>query len=193
MSSLLVPSVPLHRNPQLKPGLDALVVFLMERDYSSIIRWAIYDHVAIHGTLAGSLIDPEDEADAEAVFVDNLPELDITSEAWDRDTAITLDIELLQAGRHPYPIGDPDDGPDAPDANPHLRFPGARTVAERLGLPPIAGGAPEAEVLDGDRRDFEAWLGQIDRDLPPRDDRHSPDALARINLALYGRSEPHHA
>jgi hypothetical protein len=53
---------------------------------------------------------------------------------------------------------------------------------------------------DADRRDFEAWLEQVDSPYPP-DDQAEParaagyDAgtLARIHRALYGRSEPFHA
>src|SRR5262249_12797393 len=82
MPSILVPSVPFYRNPQLRPGLAALVEFLMDGDYSSHAIGRICDFVACNGTLEGSLVDPEDMAEAEAIFVDALPPLDFDSPAW---------------------------------------------------------------------------------------------------------------
>lgn len=82
MPSLLVPSVPFYRNPQLRNGLAALVELLMDRDYSSHAIGRIFDFVACNGTLEGSLIEEEDMADAEAAFVDALPEIAFDSPAW---------------------------------------------------------------------------------------------------------------
>jgi hypothetical protein len=168
--SLLAPSIPRYRNPQLRRGLAALVEFLMERGYdNSVIRWSIYDHVAIHGTLAGSLIEPEDEADAEAVFVAALPEVPFDSEAWDHDE-VFLDVAMLIEQTHPFPL--PDE-PDAPDASPFLAFPGIRPLAERMTLPPIAGGAPEPTAED--LADYARWSEDLDRR------RASDDYLAGFN------------
>lgn len=166
MASLLVPGVSLYRNPQFQPGLDALVVWLLERDYCSVIRWGIIDHVATRGTLEGSGVDPEDMAEAEAVFVDALPALDPASDAWDREDFF-LDCAMLAAGSHPWPIpvvGDDDRTipPDAvvvpPELEPddfepteadweELRRWELDSEARRLGLTvaPIRGGSPAAE------------------------------------------------
>ncbi len=162
MPSLLCPSVPFYRNPQLRPGLAALIEFLMDRGYDcSPVRWAIYEHAATRGTLEGSPIDPEDMAAAEACFVDALEPVPSDSPAWD-DPAVYLDAEsLLEAD------AGPDGDHDAPDADPHARFPGIATLAERRGPAPMSGGSPED--LDGDRRDFEAWLERVDRPYPPAD------------------------
>jgi hypothetical protein len=104
MASLLCPGVPFYRNPQLRPGLAALVAFLMDRRYDcSPVRWTIYDHVAVNDTLEGSLIEPEDMAEAEAVFVDALPEVAADADAWDRQDVL-FDSSMLAAGTHPWPI-----------------------------------------------------------------------------------------
>src|SRR3954465_5441023 len=95
MPSILVPSVQLYRNPSLREGLAALVEVLMNRHYSGHAIGRIFDHVAVHGTVAGSIIEPEDEQEAETAFVDALPALGFDSPAWDRDQSVWLDAELL--------------------------------------------------------------------------------------------------
>jgi hypothetical protein len=122
MPSLLVPSVPIYRNPSLKAGLDALLVWLMERDYSSLARWAIYDHAAVQGTLAGCpSLDREDEEMAEVIFTEALPEVPAGSDAWARED-VYLDAELLAAGTHPHPLrpvcGGGDPAPEADEFRP---------------------------------------------------------------------------
>jgi hypothetical protein len=82
MGSILVPSVPIYRNPQLRSGLAALVEHLMDRSYSSHAIGRIFDHVARNGTLEGSLVEPDDMSDAERVFVDSLPALDFDNSCW---------------------------------------------------------------------------------------------------------------
>jgi hypothetical protein len=47
-------------------------------------------------------------------------------------------------------------------------------LEDDLGVPSLSGGAPDGRTESA------------------RSDRHSPEALARINRALYGRSEPFH-
>jgi hypothetical protein len=160
-------SVPFDRNPQLKPGLAALVTWLIDASYSSHAIGRIQRYVAVHGTLAGSIVEPEDEAGAEEAFTGAIEPVPLDSDAWDRED-VFMDAGLLWRGEHPLPFGpEPDGDPDAPDANPHLRFPGNLSLALRRAVPPISGGAP----LDGDRADFEAWLEQVDRPYPPDDDR----------------------
>jgi hypothetical protein len=128
MPSLLVPGVPLHRNPTFRPALAALVAFLMERGYTSTAIGKVFDFAATQGTLAGcEWLDPEDEAAAEEAFVDALPALDPASEAWDRDTSVIFDVEMLAEGNHPWPIpavGDDDRTvpPDAVLIPPELEF-----------------------------------------------------------------------
>jgi hypothetical protein len=172
-------------------------------------------YTAREGTPTGCLeFDPEDEADATEVYVAELEPVGLDSDAWDRDAgAVYLDVELLSLGTHPFPYNlDADDTgefPPAPleaiaDADRSIPA-GAVLVPPELealaaALPPISGGSPTP--TEADRRDFEHWLAQADAGYPPADqakpaavptDRHSPAALARINLALYGRSEPFHA
>src|SRR5262249_35985273 len=99
MPSLLVPSVPFYRNPQLRPGLAALVDFLMGRDYTSHAIGRIFDFAACNGTLEGSIIELEDMADAEAAFVDALPSIGFDSPAWGSvEDLDDLDIPPLSGG-----------------------------------------------------------------------------------------------
>jgi hypothetical protein len=82
MASLLCPSVPYYRNDTFRPGLAALVAFLMERDYSSHSIGRIFDFVACNGTLEGSLVELEDMAETERTFVDALPAIDFDNPCW---------------------------------------------------------------------------------------------------------------
>src|SRR5262249_46021853 len=84
---------------------------LCDRSYSSHAIGRIFDFVACNGTLEGSMVEDDDMADAEAVFVDNLPPVAWDSEAWDRDTSVIFDTELLSRDVHPWPI--PTVGDDA--------------------------------------------------------------------------------
>jgi len=55
--------------------------------------------------------------------------------------------------------------PDAPDADPAIRFPGVASLAERLGIAPIAGGSPEAEPFEPtaeDLADYSRWSAELD-------------------------------
>jgi hypothetical protein len=63
----------------------------MRRDYTSHAIGGIFYHVACNGTLEGSLVEHEDMADAEAVFVDNVPALGFDSPAWRSG----VDLEVL--------------------------------------------------------------------------------------------------
>jgi hypothetical protein len=94
MSIVHTPSVPLYRNPAYRPGLAALVAWLLDQRYSSHAIARIESHVAVHGTLAGSMIEPDDEAAAEEAFVEGLDAVPGDSDAWDRPDAF-LDVESL--------------------------------------------------------------------------------------------------
>jgi hypothetical protein len=99
----------MDRNPQLGPGLDALVCWLVEANYSEHALGRIRRHVAVHGTLAGSIVEPEDEAGAEEAFTAALPELAWESDAWSRDDqVVTIDLVAAARGEHPLPFAEPE-------------------------------------------------------------------------------------
>jgi hypothetical protein len=153
MAILATPSIRLYRNPALKPGLAALVGWLLDHHYSSHAIGRIENFVAVHGTLAGSMIDPEDEPAAEETFCAALPAVPLDSAAWDRDSGVLFDVELLSRGIHPWPIpavGD-DDRAEPDDF--------AAAALEDLALPPVAGGSPddESEPSEADWRDYSEW------------------------------------
>jgi hypothetical protein len=104
MPSLLVPSVPFYRNPQLRSDLAALVEHLMMRDYSSHAISRIFDFVACNGTLEGSLVEPDDMSDAESAFVDALPAVPFDSPCWGSDDDLDgLDVPPVSGGApEPY-------------------------------------------------------------------------------------------
>jgi hypothetical protein len=105
MPSIIAPSVFFHRNDTFRPALAALVEVLMRRNYTSHMIGRIFDHAAVHGTLAGAPgLDPADEAAVEEAFVDNLPELPADSEAWGRNQDVLFDVEMLLEGNHPWPL-----------------------------------------------------------------------------------------
>jgi hypothetical protein len=158
------PSIPCYRNPAYRPGLAALVGWLLDHSYSSHAIGRIEAHVATTGTLAGSMIEPEDEAGAEEAFTAALPAVDLDSDAWDRDTGVLFDVAMLAEGNHPWPIvGGPDDDRDFDAAMAALED--LPTANGWTPLPPVSGGAP----LDGDRADFESWLDSVDAGYPPAD------------------------
>jgi hypothetical protein len=146
-------SIPLHRNPALRPGLAALVEWLMESSYSAHAIGRIFDWTATQGTPTGCPeLATEDEYGASSVFCDALDLVPYSSDAWS-DESIPLDVELLAMGVHPVPFQaippELEDleplSADAPDASPYCRFPGV------LALPPLCGGSPEFEPSDEDR------------------------------------------
>lgn len=215
-------AIPLHRNPALLPGVVAVMAWLLEQNYGQWHREAIGRYAHIHGELNGTVdagwLDHEDLETAEAVFIEALPEVpgddlawtnpavyldaDSLAEAWDKARSIPPTATLVppelddDAADAELAVIEPPDGwPDAPDYHwSRTRRPDPLRAA---GIAPISGGAPAGpEPTAGDRRDFEDWLASVDRDYPPADqavDRHSPEALARIHRALYGRAEPFHA
>jgi hypothetical protein len=183
----------MYRNPALRPGLVALVAWLLEQRYSSHAIGRIERYVAVHGTLAGSLIEPEDEAAAEEAFVEALDAVPSDSDAWDRPDAF-LDVESLLDPRSAVgvepPAGDRSIPPDAAIVPPELDD-------DLPCVTPISGGAPEPfQPSPEDWEDYHRWSEDLGRQRDAREGRtgrHSPEALARINRALYGREEPFHA
>jgi hypothetical protein len=173
--------VPIHVNPRVAAAATELALTLEDLHYSRHYIDLIIRHAAATGTLAGSAIDPEDEAVAEAAFVDALDAEPVPydSPAWD-DESVILDVRMMIDGTHPSPFAEgPVGDHDAPDASPHARFPGVATLAQRRAPMPISGGAPAD--LNGDRRDFEEWLSQLDAGYPPADQPESdPFAFPRI-------------
>jgi hypothetical protein len=181
-------SVPFHVSSSLSGAMAALDGFLEDAGYHAYSRRAIVRAAAVHGTpTASTELCDEDEAEATEAWVSALPESPFDGPAWDHED-VFLDVELLAAGTHPFPMPEPPDGPDAPDDGPSVRFPG-------ISLPPIRGGSDEAEPFvpsAEDLADYHAWSEDLDR-RRNAGDRHSPDALARLHRALYGRTEPFHA
>jgi hypothetical protein len=145
----------MYHNPSLRPGLAALVEFLMDRIYSGRSIAKIYDHAAVHGTLAGCLdLEPEHEADAEVAFVDALPAISADDPAWD-DAGVYTDVESLLEPREAVPTRRPwsiesDREADRRrfEADPELAAiirdepEPARVYADCLPPGPISGGAP---------------------------------------------------
>jgi hypothetical protein len=104
------------------------------------------------------------------------------------------------AGPTPEGYYDDDDavpeplGSDAPDDRPSRSAHFAELLARGI-VPPVSGGSDEAAPFapsDEDWADYRQWSEDLDRRRAAAD-RHSPDALTRINLALYGTVEPAHA
>jgi hypothetical protein len=139
-------------NPQVAVALEQLGLLLDDYHYSAYAKARILAYTAREGTPTGCrYLDREDEHDAEMVFVDSLPAVPFDSAAWDREDTF-LDARMLAADTHPLPFGD---GPDAPDADPHVHFPGIAPLAERLSIPPDAVLLPPEFELD----DFEpGWM-----------------------------------
>lgn len=170
-------------NPALRPGLDALSWWLEDNHYSQHAREAILAHTAAEGTPTGSVyLEAEDEAEATEAFVSALPAVSMDDAAWDRPD-VFLDAQMLADGTHPFPFGDePDDDadrsippgavlippelePDAPDADPMIRFPGIAPLFERM--PPVSGGSPEGDEAFApspeDWAEYRRWSEDLDR------------------------------
>jgi hypothetical protein len=163
-------SLPLYENPHLVLGLVALGDWLTDRHYSSHAAGHIVHFASVHGTLAGApLLEAEDEAGAEAAFVDALPAACQCNPAWgddedpnDGDLQHTEWDDLI-------PMFDP----AAPDVADDGELPSERVdenlgrdaidILDALGLAPISGGAPSS----ADLAELNAWLEQADADYPP--------------------------
>jgi hypothetical protein len=139
--------------------LAALVEHLMMRDYSSHAIGRIFDHVACNGCLEGSLVEPDDMADAEACFVDALRPVDYSSPAWGEPDEATLISH------------------EAPD--------GASVVRrmQAKGVLPVSGGAPEPyQPTPEDLADLADWLERLDRE---RDIAEQREFWRRHSIAAF--------
>jgi hypothetical protein len=96
--------IPLYVSPSVRHALEQLGVLLDDYHYSPRARGRILSYAAAHGTRTGcAYLDREDEADATEVFVAELGPVDSDSPAWDRED-VFLDVAMLEAGAHPWPI-----------------------------------------------------------------------------------------
>jgi hypothetical protein len=87
--------LPLDRNPALRPGLDALSLWLAEQGYSTHAIDRILAYTAAADTPTGSpYLDDEDEAGATEAFVDALAHAPDDHPAWD-DPGY-LDVESIR-------------------------------------------------------------------------------------------------
>jgi hypothetical protein len=170
MSNLSHRSVPLHRNPSLRPGLAALVEWLTEGDYTAHAIGRILDHTAVEGTPTGApCLDPADEYGASSVFCDALDLVPYSADAWSFDD-VYLDARMLADGVHPFPFGPEPDSADAPDAP---RWSRSAALGELLrtgsvrALPPLGGGSPEAEPFEPSQADWDCY-SQWARELEAR-------------------------
>jgi hypothetical protein len=151
-------------SPSLSAAIGALGRHLDAAGYTPYSRDRIVAAAVASGTptACDDLCD-EDEAEANEVWVENLPEVPYSSSAWDADQSVPLDVELLSMGVHPFPVADePPDGPDAPDYG--MSRSAALGELIRCGhisaLPPISGGSPDAgsfQPSQSDWDDYAAW------------------------------------
>ena len=191
----MIARIPTATNPVLAPGVRALEAWLLSRDYSQYYREAIGRYVAAHGELDGAVdrhyLDREDLATATEVLIDALGVVPADSPAWS-DPGVWLDVDSILEAAQLIAIEPPDGWPDAPD----YHFSRTRETEEArvrqwyrdhadplaaAGIRPISGGAPAGPIpTAADRRDFEAWLDQVDRSLP------TAEQCADVAEALYG-------
>jgi hypothetical protein len=158
-------TVPLHRNPALRPGLNALAEWLLDSDFNAHAIDGIIRYVGVNGTPTGCPHLPaEDEAAATAVFCDGLDLVPYSAAAWDHDD-VYLDAELLAAGTHPFPIGpEPPDAPDAGMSRSAALGELLRTGSVRA-LPRMGGGSPEADPFEpsaADWDDYSRWARELE-------------------------------
>jgi hypothetical protein len=171
-------TIPISVNPQLAAAALELGLALEDLGYSRHHIDLIIRHAAAAGTLAGSPVDREDEAVAEAAFVealDAMAPVPYDSPAWDRED-VFFDAEMLAAGNHPWPIPvDSDDGRADPDD-----FDRAMDALADLPLPlPISGGAPfEPGAADWD--DYREWADRLDT-LERLQEQDRREAMGRLN------------
>jgi hypothetical protein len=159
------PAIPLYVGPSTRQALEALTTLLLDYHYSGHAIGRIAAYVAREGTPTGCpTLDPEDEADATEAYVTSLAEVPLDSPMWDKYEDVCLDVALLEAGTHPWPIpAFGDDDREAPDG----------------ALPPIRGGSDEAEPFvpsDEDWAAYREWAERHDAlaELRAAEERHNP-------------------
>jgi hypothetical protein len=160
--------IPFDVNPQIRTALVQLSILMDDYHYSQHAKERILAYTALHGTpsLCPEL-DVEDEADAELIFVAELPAIPYDSPAWDDDGSVILDMPMLWTGTHPYPLMDPSE-PDEATLISHEASDGAVVAAKMIEsgvLPPLSGGSPEPYIPSKeDLQDLADWLEQLDRE-----------------------------
>jgi hypothetical protein len=98
MGHSITRGIPLDRDPSLRPGLDALSLWLAEHDYPMHAIDRILAHTATEGTPTGSPdLDPGDEAGATEAFVDALAPVPGDHPAWDDPTIHPNGESILEA------------------------------------------------------------------------------------------------
>jgi hypothetical protein len=148
----------MDRNPALRPGLAALVGFLMDEDYSTHAIDRVLGHVGATGCLAAAeYLDPEDEEAATEAFVDALAAVPYGAEAWDKpDVYIDAEsiLEAIDRRRIPRdailipPELEPEYEPTAEDLAEYGHYlEGLDREQVAAMVAPIAGGGPDD---DGD-------------------------------------------
>jgi hypothetical protein len=169
----------------LRPGLAALVEHLMMRDYSSHAIGRIFDFVACNGTLEGSLVEDDDMAAAEAIFVDELPKLTYENSFWGWPIdPIAASLSVLDADDDEWICLEDDEdelariaheAPDGPDVARKMQAKGVRPVSGDSPdwgapdgpygqyIPPITGGAPAYEPTPADLAEYAAWSEHLER------------------------------
>jgi hypothetical protein len=154
-------------NPQIARAAAELGILLDDYHYSPHARDRIVRYTIAHGTPTGCPeLDREDESDASAVFESELEPIEFSSDAWDRDGGVYLDVPMLIDGTHPTPFGTEPAGPDSDRSIPTVGL--VPPVLEDLAaaLPPIAGGSEEAEPFEpgpDDLADYGRWSEALER------------------------------
>jgi hypothetical protein len=104
-------SIRMYVNPALRPGLDALLWWLMDHHYSRPAAESIVRHAGREGTPTGCpYLEAEDEDGATEAFVSALPAVPPDAAAWD-DESVLFDARMLADGVHPMPFPPEPDGP----------------------------------------------------------------------------------
>jgi hypothetical protein len=206
-------SIPRYTNPLVATAALEMGLTLEDLGYSQHCRDLIIRHAQACGTLAGSAIDPEDEAVATEVFEGALEEIPFDSAAWDREDAF-LDLDSLLYGRDgfdaamealeaqdPIPAEWPDEfphvlpePPDAPDAGRSWsdHYGELLATGKTSALPPVAGGSPEPfEPSAEDWACYCAWSRELDAsgDFPREKDLEDRRRDRRDVLQWYTEHE----
>ena len=171
-------TVPMDVNPGVRRALVELSTLLEDDHYSEHAKGRILAYTAREVTPTGyPELDPEDEHDAEMVFVAELPEVPSDSPAWDRED-MAMDAGLLAEGRHPWPV--PAVGDDDRESEAEMDAAVAahdEWLSSVPSLPPVAGGGPEPfEPTAEDWADYRRWAEELDarEELRAAEERHNP-------------------